>query len=236
MFDRLQFHGLSLVSTPHSFLGAAEVAAWGVLGVIWESLEEIVNAISEGCEVRVANTLGKGDAKTAKLITYKAIWISLIWGVLVSIVFLLFEDEIPRLITTDPVLREMVSFNLPMISLANIVSGIAIMAEHVLWCQNRAKLATIIASATSLLVTLPLAGLSSFVFDFNLIGQTAGVAIGAAAFAASSMHAVISSDWKQISEDVMAIHADEDESDEESSDDEDEELSSASEEEGEEEE
>lgn len=181
-----------------------------MLGVIWEELEYIVNAISEGCEVRVAITLGKGDAKTAKLITYKAIWISLVWGILVSIIFRLYEAEIPRLITNDPLLQEMVSFNLPMISLANIVSGIAIMAEHVLWCQNRAQLSTIIASGTSGLVILPLAGISSCLFHFNLIGQTAAVAIGASAFAALSMYSIVSSDWNQISKNVMAIHADED--------------------------
>ena len=200
-----------------SSLGSAEVAAWGVLGVIWEELEYIVSAISEGCEVRLALTLGKGDAKTAKLITYKAIWISLVWGILVSVVFRLYEDAIPRLITNDPLLQEMVSFNLPMISLANIVSSIAIMAEHVLWCQNRARLSTIIASGTSGLITLPLAGISSCLFHFNLIGQTAAVAIGASAFAAWAMYSTVSSDWNQITEDVMAIHADEI-SDDESSD------------------
>ena len=55
-----------------SSLGSAEVAAWGVLGIIWEELEYIVSAISDGCEVRVALTLGKGDVKAAKLIALKA--------------------------------------------------------------------------------------------------------------------------------------------------------------------
>jgi len=202
-----------------SVLGPAEVAAWGVLGMIWNELDHIVMAISYGCEVRVAITLGKGDVKTAKMITYKAIWICCVWGIFVSVVFRLFEDQIPRLITTDPFVQEMVSFNLPMISLANIVSGIAIMAEHVLWCQNRAPLSTTIASGTSGLVTLPLAGFSSYIYHFNLIGQTAAVAIGAAAFAAMSMYAVVSSDWKQISENVLSIH-DDDNSDDDDTDDE----------------
>lgn len=196
-------------------LGSAEVAAWGVLGIIWEELESIVMAISEGCEARVAVMIGKGDAKTAKLVTYKAIWICFLWGIYVSIIFYIFGDEIPRLITSDPILQDIVSFNLPMISLANMVSGIAIMGEHVLWCQNRAMLSTSIASGTSGLITLPLAGLSSYILHYNLIWQTAAVTLGAAAFAALSMHVIISSDWKQISKDVIAFHASEESDDDE---------------------
>lgn len=193
-----------------SALGPAELAAWGILGVIWEELEYIVSAIADGCEVRVAATLGKGDIKTAKLVTYKAIWICFGWGVFVSIIFRLFEDQIPRLITTDPLLQEIVTFNLPMISLANLVSGIAIMAGHALWCQNRATLETVITTGTSTLITIPLAAISSYLFHFNLIGQTAAVAIGAAVFAAWAMYAIVSSDWEQISKNVIALHASED--------------------------
>ena len=193
-----------------SSLGPAEVAAWGVLGVIWEELEHIVTAIAEGCEVRVAITLGSGDIKNAKLISYKAIWICFAWGLLVSIVFFLFEDSISTFITKDPLLQEMVAYNLPMISLVNIISGIGIMAEHILWSQNRAPLSTVIAAGTSFLVTLPLAALSSCLFNFNLIGQTASVAIGALVCSALSMYFIISSDWKSISEDVVSLHISDD--------------------------
>ncbi|VEU45078.1 unnamed protein product [Pseudo-nitzschia multistriata] len=189
-----------------SSLGPAEVAAWSVLGVIWEELEYLVTAIAEGCEVRVAVALGSGNIKNAKLTSYKAIWICFVWGLIVSIGFYLFEDTIAALITTDSTLREIVSFNLPMISLINMISGIGIMAEHVLWSQNRAPLSTVIASATSCLVTLPLAGLSSYYFNFNLIGQTASVALGGSMFVAVSMYFVVSSDWKKISEDVVSLH------------------------------
>ena len=196
-----------------SSLGSAELAAWGVLGILWEELEGFVSAISDGCEVRVALTLGKGDANSAKLIAYKALWISLVWGIFVSVIFVFFQDEIPALITKDPLLQEMVSYNLPSIALANLVSGVAIMADHILYCQNRAGLATAIASGTSILITLPLAGLSSWYFRFNLIGQTTAVAIGAAAFAAIALFAVVSSDWNQIAEAIRSLHAESDDDD-----------------------
>jgi len=201
-------------------LGLAEVVAWAILGEIWGSLEYIVTAIAEGCEVRVASALGSGDVDNAKLLTYKAIWICFVWGVVVSVVFFLLEDEIPKWITTYPLLQEMISYSLPIIILANLVSGIAIMAEHILWCQNRAPLSTTICSFTSCLVTLPLAGFSSYLFRFNLIGQVTSVAIGASAFAALSMCFVVSSDWEKISDDVMSLHIskDDDGSDDNSDD------------------
>jgi hypothetical protein len=100
----------------------------------------------------------------------------------------------------------MVSDNLPLISAANLVAGIAIMAEHVLWGQNRVAMGTGIGCLATVFVTLPLGALSSMVFNFDLRGQTTAITIGCAAFGAMAMFALICSDWEKIAEDVISLH------------------------------
>ena len=187
-------------------LGPAEVATWGLLGVIWEQLEYIVTAVAEGCEVRCTLSLGTGDVRTAKLIAYKSLWICFVWGAIVSATFAVFGAEIPKLLTADPVLQKMVSDNLPLISLANILSGIGVMAEHLLMGQNRVTLGAGIGCATTAFVALPLGALSSIVYNYDLKGLCFAVTIGGAAFAALAMFSLISSDWKKITEDIMSLH------------------------------
>jgi len=189
-----------------STLGPAEVAAWGLLGVIWEQLEYIVTAVANGCEVRCTLSLGTGDIQTAKLIAYRSLWVCFVWGAIVSAIFGVFGAEIPKFLTSDPVLQKMVSDNLPLISLANLLSGVAIMAEHLLWGQNRVTLGAGIGCLTTAFVALPLGALSSIVYNYDLKGMTASVTIGGSAFAALSMFSLISSDWKKITEDIMSLH------------------------------
>ena len=147
-----------------------------------------------------------GAVPTAKLAAYKGLWICFFWGVLVTTVFLIFADDIPGLLTKNPVLHQMVAKNIPVISVANMISGIGIMADQILDVQNRAVLATKIGLVVFLFVTLPLGALSSLVLDLNLEGLTASISIGAAAASALSLYATINSNWERISQDVLSIH------------------------------
>ncbi|MGK3752651.1 MAG: hypothetical protein ACI8RD_004955 [Bacillariaceae sp.] len=140
------------------------------------------------------------------MVAYKSLWICFVWGGVVTTIFVTFDTDIPKLFTNDPVLQKMVSDNLPLISAANLVSGIAIMAEHVLWGQNRVALGTGIGCLATAFVTLPLGALSSMVLNFDLRGQTTAITIGCAAFGAMAMFALICSDWEKIAEDVISLH------------------------------
>lgn len=177
-----------------------------MLGIIWEQLELIVAAVAEGCAIRCTLCLGSGDARTAKLVAYKSVWICFVCGVFVSIIFFIFEEDIPKLLTDDPVLQRMVSDNLSLVGMANIVAGIAIMAERLLMSQNRVTLGTAIGCVTTACISLPLAGISSLVFGFDLKGQTATLAIGMAMFGSIALIALISSDWEKIAVDIKSLH------------------------------
>ena len=88
----------------NSKLGSAEVAAWGLLGIIWEELDYVINAIAEGCVIRCAISLGAGRVHTAKYVAYKSLWICFIWGMAVTVILVVFANEIPALLTPRYVL------------------------------------------------------------------------------------------------------------------------------------
>jgi len=199
-----------------SKLGSAEVAAWGLLGIIWEELDYVINAIAEGCVIRCAISLGAGRVHTAKYVAYKSLWICFIWGMAVTVILVVFANEIPALLTPSPVLQAMVAKSLPVMAVANAFCGVGIMVDHILSVQNRAGAATKLGLAASLLITLPLGAISSIVFDLNLIGLASSISIGSAAFSAAATYLMIRSDWKGISDDIIGIHGyDDDDNDDE---------------------
>ena len=166
----------------------------------------IIAAIGEGAEVRSANLLGAGKAKKAEYLAYKSLWIGTVSAAFVSLILLSLMHEIPRMLTRDEFLQGLLGDLIPMICIANFSSAMAIMSGSMLYAQNRFSLATMVTFLVSLCVTLPLAGLSSIKYRVSLKGQTGAVVIGMSLTAALSTYVVLRSDWKEISDAVIASH------------------------------
>ncbi|KAL3922175.1 MAG: hypothetical protein SGILL_002348 [Bacillariaceae sp.] len=189
-----------------SWLGPAEVAAFGLLGSVWDAVEMIIAAIGEGAEVRSANLLGSGKSKKAEYLAYKSFWIGIVSAAFMSLLLMLLMNEIPSLLTPDALLQGLLRDLIPMISIACFASALAIMSGSMLYAQNRFSVATTVTFLVSLFVTLPLAGLSSIKYGVDLKGQTGAVVIGMSLTAALSTYSVVRSDWKEISDAVVASH------------------------------
>jgi len=206
-FAMLLYHGeWQILIFFASWLGPAEVAAWGLLGTIWDANELIIEAVSEACEVRCAMFLGTGQVKQAKFLAYKSYWIGFVSAAIISLFLFLFIDVLPTWLTRDELLRQMIEDLIPMICIANFASGMMIVSETMLYAQNRYKLATAIACCVTMFVTLPLAALSSIVYHINLEGQTAAVVVGISLTGALTMYTVVKSDWKSLSDAIISSH------------------------------
>jgi Na+-driven multidrug efflux pump len=189
-----------------SSLGPAEVATWGLLGTVWDAAELMLGAIAEACEVRCATLLGAGQFEKAKYLSYKSLWIGLLWAGLVSVVLCIFQKEIPRLLTPDDLLQELLAELIPTLCLSHFASGIAVMSDTMLYAQNRFSVATALACSVTILVTLPLSALSSIVFHWNLKGQTGALMLGMSLLGSLCTLVVIRSDWKALSFAVISSH------------------------------
>jgi len=90
-------------------MGPAEVAAWGILGVIWDTFERITSGFADAAEVRIGFRMGAGQPLKAKLAAYKAICMSVMVALVSTVVLAIMAGHLPRWMTPDPTLQKMVN-------------------------------------------------------------------------------------------------------------------------------
>lgn len=184
-------------------MGPAEVAAWGLLGAVWQVTEHLAMAASTASKIRVANLLGSGRPYQAHYSSQK----SLFWGVLSSCslaaILGALQSFIPKWFTHDELLQEMVGKEMPLLCLGVALMSFASMAWAHLCAQGRSYLASGVTILGSIFITLPLVCLSTFHFSFGLEGLLAGMILGYAASAFVCSLLVITTDWTAISKRVM---------------------------------
>lgn len=202
-----------------SLVGPAEAAAWGILGEVWSALEELTFAWGDAAEVRCATLLGAGRAQAAEISTHKSLAFGTTGAIFASLLLLACTNTLPGWITHDDVLKSMVRQLIPFISLGNITLTLGTLSWQLIGAQTRYSLATAVQFIGSWLVTLPLAVLSSFYFNWNLTGLVSSVVIGNMVSGMMNFTILCCTDWERRAAKILAKNALEEE--EESSDEED---------------
>jgi len=191
-----------------SYLGPAEVAAWSIIGTLWEAVESFTEAIGDASEVRCAFLLGCGKPKHAQVSSYKSMLIASLGSFLVtSLVFIMGED-IATWLTSDAVLQKLIADLLPLFGIGNITMTIGSVSWTLLGAQGRYRLATTVVFACSWMVTIPLAAVASVLLKLNLEGQTAAVVIGYMASGTVNAYFLLRSDWEELSRAIIESHED----------------------------
>ena len=90
-------------------MGPAEVAAWGILGFIWDTFERITAGFADAAEVRIGFRMGAGQPRGAKIAAYKSMYMALIVSLFSTAVLFIIAGNLPRWMTPDPTLQKMVS-------------------------------------------------------------------------------------------------------------------------------
>lgn len=186
-----------------SFLGPAEVAAWGIFGTIWDAVNQLVDGIADASEVRCAFLLGSNQPKRARLSAYKSMMIGVFTSLFVTSALYTCGEDLPTWLTNDPTLQQLLRDLLPMFGLGNAAMTIGTMSWTLLGSQGRYRLATVIVCIISWVVTLPLAAICSAWLKINLEGQTSAVVIGYTISGCVHAYYLFRSDWEALSESVM---------------------------------
>ena len=193
------------ISQPNSFLASfATVAAWGILGVLWDSVEQLTEAIADAAEVRCAFLLGSGQPAKAKRSALKSLLFGTFLSLFLTSAVFIVGDNIATLFTNDPALQHIIADLLPLFRIGNMTLTVGSISWTLLGSQGRYRLATSVACMASWLVTLPLAALFTFQLQINLQGQTAGLVIGYLVSGTINSYFLFRSDWDQLSHDVMS--------------------------------
>jgi Na+-driven multidrug efflux pump len=198
-------------------LGPAEVAAWSILGTLWDVFEDITESIADASEVRVGVLLGNGKPGMAKKSAHKSIFIGFVFALVSTSCLFIAGDSLSSWLTVDPTLQMLINELIPLFGLGNIVLTMGTMAWTIVGAQGRYRLSTAIGVAGSWLITLPLAAVFTIALKFNLQGQTAAVVIGYMVSGTVTNVVLLQSDWEALSKKVIELNKEEDyDSDDES--------------------
>lgn len=190
-----------------SYLGPAEVAAWAILGSIWDVFYYTTSGISDSGEIRVAHHLGKNHPKMAQLSAYKSLYISMVVAIVISIVFFALQQSIPAWFTQDETLITMLSELVPFVGVANLSMTFGMQCWSLIGAQGKYKLATWISFISSWGVCMPLAAIFVFGFFFDLQGLTAATTIGYTSTGAALSYILLASNWDKVARSIQQHNA-----------------------------
>jgi len=191
------------------------------LGFIWDVFESTTEAIGDAGEVRVSYQLGKGRPALARLSSYKSMFLASTLALIVTSAFLAMSNVLPTWLTSDETIQDMLTELFPLVALGNITMNIGMVCWALIGAQGRYRLATSIATACSLLITLPIGAVTTVSMRINLQGLTFAVVVGYTITAMLLSTFLFMSDWelfsKQIQERMAAEEMEESDSDDDSS-------------------
>lgn len=194
-----------------AFQGPAEVAVWGLLGYIWEFAEYIGEAIADATEVRVANLLASQRPALARYSSHKSLFLGVMTSLGMASLILGLRRHLPSWLTTDETLQGMLSDLLPLVCVGLAALTFGSMSWTILCAQGRMRLATAVTLFGSVLITLPLSVVSTFVLNYNLQGLLASIVIGYGLSGIVNSFIMVTSKWERIS--VKVAKRNEDNSD-----------------------
>lgn len=160
----------------------------------------MTEGLGEAASVRVSYYLAEGFPEAAKLMASKVACIAFVEALIVSSILLVAGPNIVVAITTDTILEIMENQLIGLTALANL----SMTFTQIYWSLAGAQGSYGAASATILfsrwLLTLPIAAICVFPYNFGLDSLAGCVSVGYATAAFVLSLRVFNSDWKALSQ------------------------------------
>lgn len=179
-----------------SSLGPAEVAAWALLGSIWDVFYSVTGGIGDAAEIRVAYHLGNGSGPGAKLSAYKSLFLGMVVACAVSFFYFCMQNHIPGWFTADETLQRMLQELVPFVGVANLTMTFGMQCWSLIGAQGNYKFATWVSFLSSWGLCMPLASVFVYVLRIDLQGLTSAVVLGYLSTGSALSYKLLSTDWK----------------------------------------
>jgi len=183
-------------------LGPAEAATWAVLGYVWDVFESTTGALGSAGEVRCSYQLGQGKPQLAKLSSYKSMFMALVVSLVSTSIFYALSNVLPAFLTSDETIQDMLIVLFPLVGLGNVMMSVGMVCWSLIGAQLRYRQATVIATATSLGITVPLGAIFTVALNYDLKGLTFSVVVGYIMTAMIMTTMLLISDWEKLSETI----------------------------------
>jgi len=134
-------------------------------------------ALSIAAAVRVGNLLGEAKGKRAAVATHASFFIAIFIAIGWSTMFLVFRNHWGKLFNHDPEVIRLVSSILPLVSLFQLMDGLAAVAAGILRAQGRQATGALLNLVSYYIIGIPIGIYLAFKHDMKLWGLWIGITI-----------------------------------------------------------
>lgn len=184
-------------------MGSPEVAAWTLLGSIWNVFEYLPSGFTTAIDLRVSRYLSQGNPGMAKVSAYKSLLYSTVATALTSALFVSLRNKVVRWYSDEDVIRDMLSDLILLVGIANVVMVVGVVAYAILCAQGRTRSATLTYVVLSFVATFPLSFYFVYIQGYDLQSLIFALIVGYSASSLVLLVFLLTSNWKRYSETVV---------------------------------
>ncbi|KAG7348741.1 MATE efflux family protein [Nitzschia inconspicua] len=189
-----------LLTVVAAHIGSPAVAAWTLLGSIWNVFEYLPNGFTTAAELRVCRHLGQGNPGMAKVSAYKCLIYSISSTAVISIIFVSARNVIVGWYSDVEIIQAMLSDLILLVGIANVVMVVGVVAYSILCAQNRANIATGTYVVLSFATTLPLSLYLVYYKKYDLQSMVFALIVGYCLSSLVLLVFLFTSNWRRYSE------------------------------------
>lgn len=174
----IEFFSLSAITFMMGWMGTKSLAANQIVQTMINFTFMIANGVAAAATILVSHSAGTGNMAEARRRGFAGIKLSTIIMGTASLIFLIFGKEIALLFTSD---KEVVAIAVKIfyvVALFEILDGLQVTALGALRGLTDTKKPMFIAVFSYLFISLPVAYLGGFIFNFGEPGLMSGFAFG----------------------------------------------------------
>jgi len=177
--------------------GAAESVVWILFSYIWEIVELVPESFADAATSRVAFNLSNGNVDIARVIAGQSIFLATAFAIILSIPLMVYRHFIVWCISADQVLDEMLLEVLPYVAFCQpfITLGMTAAAINEGMCLYHHVVKRMFVATC--LVTIPVAGILTYTFEYNIEGLTAAVCMGYVTGGVFNFNLYMNADWEK---------------------------------------
>jgi MATE family multidrug resistance protein len=180
-------------------LGSAEVAAWAILGVVWDILEALTEGIGEAAAIQVAFLLAARQPERARRLANTVMYLATVQSLIVTSLLYMLGKDLSVILTSDPTLQHFVNNSIALLGLANVTMAFSQVGWSLIGAQGRFRLATSVVFAARWLVSIPAAFLIIYVWELDIDALGGALVFGCATASCAMTYIVLRSDWERLS-------------------------------------
>lgn len=185
-------------------MGETEVAAFCIMGEIWDFMETAPSGISSAAVLRIGIHLGRGKALMGKISAFKSLFYSFIWAAVLTCLFAALSTQIIDFFTDDETIIDMLKGLVPMIAVGNVLMVLGDDAYHILTAQSRAKLATLVNFVCMWCIAIPMSVFFVYARKHHALGSLLfPLMLGYAATAIVLLTLIFFGSWHNASDKII---------------------------------